>query len=199
MRGVGAAPAAPHASMEIAMTTEDQIAKLRHLNYEFAALISRRGRELELHSDHLAGYIQERDAFHLDQPGKALPAILRYSIEAANNGVEAANEDIAEWQAALAEQRAALAAAVGEPAEVFATHTFSFIDQDGTERLCRCNEVHQVPPPAAAIALDAAVALRIDSLGGRRARDAVAAGAMEGSGDEPVRLGDPVGFGFSGD
>ncbi|MBZ9678234.1 hypothetical protein [Mesorhizobium sp. ES1-1] len=180
------------------MTLDEQIAELRRLNYELVALIDCRRRELDLHADHLAGYIQEREAFHIVHPGEALPAVLRYQIEAANNGVEAAKEDIAEWQTGLAEQRAALAAAVGEPLEVFASHTFSFIDQDGAERLCRRNEVHRVPPPAAALAIDASVAMRADSLAGRRARE-VATGGMKGPEAKPVRLGDPVGYGFPAD
>lgn len=179
------------------MTPDEQIAELRRLNYKFCTLIANRQREMKLRAEYLAGYIEERAAFRLEHPGEAVPAVLRYQIEAANNGIEAAKEDIAEWQKGLGEQRVALAAAVGEPVDVIATLSFSFVDQDGAERLCRRNKVHWVLPPAAALAIDASVALPAGSLAGLRAREAVATGEIEGPESEPVRLGDAVGFGFA--
>ncbi|TIR16169.1 MAG: hypothetical protein E5X33_29730 [Mesorhizobium sp.] len=140
----------------------------------------------------LDGYLAERDAFQTAHSGTLLPAVLRYSIEAGTGGVAVAEEEIAELEAMLAEQRARLA--VHEPVEVFAIYAFSFVDQDGSERLCRRNEVHRLLPPAAALAIDASVAERVAWRGfapvtPRRLAE------MEGPETEPVRLGDPIGFG----
>lgn len=177
------------------MTQRSRIGELRRLNAECVATIEQQRRLRNEHAAALAGYLAEQTAFENAHPGSALPSVLRYSIEAGEGGVVATGEEIAELETMLAEQRAALAAAVGEPVEVFATHVFSFIDQDGSERLCRRNQVHRLLPPAAAMTVDAGVALAANSLAGLRAREA-AAGDLDLPETNPVRLGDPVGFGF---